>query len=257
MKHLIIALNLLLLPLLSSGSQIGLGLRTDKFECWDVFVNKNDVVKHKMLLYNKTRTSINIKIKIKNISEVDNHFVIKEGNEIVTEININPGKLYFIDYPQRSNKDDLLNFYENQEPIGMLEISKEKPSAEMIDCGYPYIYNFSGYWVGVSSITDVNIELRLQVPKDQYLNCFYARLFTSHEEGRPYWPYLEKYYISDSTIKRFTKTDNGVFHLKNTAKSKTYYLIVDTRNNYKNKYGNYEIVKGNSQLIKISFFSLL
>ncbi len=164
MKKILIVL-LFLFSLKAHASQLLIGLFSENIVAWNIWEYKDGVLQHHLLLFNKGKSARELQIKQKSFKAKDTSFEVVPTDVTFHQLSLDPGQLVKVAYPQRTDEARFMEFFENRESIGMLEIREEEPAKAFVDKKYGFYSNEGinsgplGYWVKLKSIHDPKTEV--------------------------------------------------------------------------------------------------
>lgn len=165
MKKILPLLLLLLVSLKSYSSQLAIGLISENLVAWNVWEYKHGELKQHLLLFNQSKKEIAVTIKEKRY--YDNGITFKDISTDTTfhELALAAGKLVKVPYPQSTGKMVFMEFLEDGEKIGLLEINPAHPPKAFVQKKYGYYSSeginsgLLGFWVKLTSIYDPNATI--------------------------------------------------------------------------------------------------
>lgn len=165
MKPLLLLVFLLFAGIKSYASQLVIGLSSKSLIAWNIWEYKHGELKQHLLLFNQGEKEINVEIKEKRFSDNGNTFSEITTDSTFYKLDLAPGKLMKLAYPQVKGSMVYMEFLENQEDIGLMEINLAHPPAAFVQKKFGYYSNESinsgelGYWVKLSSIYDPKAKI--------------------------------------------------------------------------------------------------
>lgn len=165
MKKLFLITLLFLTGLESYASQLVVGLTSENLVAWNIWEYKQGELKQYLLLCNQGEQKINMEIKEKRFSDNGISFRDISTDTTYFKLDLAPGKLVKLAYPQVKGKLVFMEFLENQKDIGIMEINLTRPPTAFVQKKFGYYSNeginsgLLGYWVKLSSIYDLKAKI--------------------------------------------------------------------------------------------------
>lgn len=222
----------------SYASQIAVGIFSKNVIAWNIWEYNKGKLKHYLYLFNQSNEKIKVEVKLKKFkSDGGTGFEEVKTNKVFFKVKLTSNQILKLSYPEKSDRLDFMEFFENDKRIGLLNFNSDKPNQSFINDKYKFYSNSSFnngsgiFWIRFESvfspITEVGIIAKLN-PKDY--DYYLIKLITRDKEtddGESSWTKLNKLQKSDESIIKLDKSANPyTFKLQRDFEQKKFISLI-------------------------------